>query len=142
GTIWITFNGEIYNLRELREELKARGHQFHTVSDTEVIVHAYEEFGDFCVQRLRGMFAFAIWDGPRQRLFLARDRVGIKPLYYYHTGKALLFASELKAIMAMPEVNRQINCNALRTFLSFNYLPGEETLFQSVRKLLPGHWLV
>ncbi len=140
-TIWIVFNGEIYNFPELRDRLLAKGHVFRSRSDTEVILHLYEDLGPDCVNELRGMFAFAIWDSKRHRLLLARDRVGIKPLYYCQTGKALLFASELKAIMADPEIGRDINHNALRTFLSFNYLPGEETLFNSVRKLLPGHWL-
>jgi asparagine synthase (glutamine-hydrolysing) len=141
-TVWTVFNGEIYNFMELRERLQAKGHVFRSQSDTEVIIHAYEEFGPDCVQELRGMFAFAIWDAKRRRLFLARDRVGIKPLYYCQTGGTLLFASELKAIMAVPEVSREINRPALRTLLSFNYQPGAATLFQSVQKLLPGHWLM
>jgi len=141
-TVWIVFNGEIYNFRELRERLLAKGHVFRSRSDTEVIIHAYEEFGVDCVNHLRGMFAFAIWDSRRRRLFLARDRVGIKPLYYCQTARGLWFASELKGIVADPEVSRELDHNALGTFLAFKYVPGEETLFKSVRKLLPGHHLV
>jgi asparagine synthase (glutamine-hydrolysing) len=142
GTIWIVFNGEIYNFQSLRSALLARGHQFRSRSDTEVIVHAYEEYGDDCVQHLRGMFAFAIWDAKKRRLFIARDRVGIKPLYYCQTGKSFYFASELKAIIADPAVAREVNIPGLRQFFSFYYLPGEETLFTSIRKLAPGHHLV
>lgn len=141
-TIWIVFNGEIYNFQELRDRLVAKGHRFRSHSDTEVIIHLYEELGPECVCELRGMFAFAIWDSKRRRLFLARDRVGIKPLYYCQTREALYFASELKAIIADPMVPREINPHAIRTFLSFNYVPGEETLFKGVRKLLPGHYLL
>jgi len=141
-TIWIVFNGEIYNFHELRDRLLAKGHIFRSRSDTEVIIHLYEDLGVDCVDELRGMFAFAIWDSKRQRLFLARDRVGIKPLYYCQTGNALWFASELKGIVADPEISRELDYNALRIFLAFNYVPGEETLFKSVRKLLPGHYLV
>lgn len=141
-TVWIVFNGEIYNFMALRERLQSRGHVFRTKSDTEVILHAYEEFGPECVQELRGMFAFAIWDAKKRRLFAARDRVGIKPFYFCQTNRAFYFASELKAIVADASVPREINRAALRMFLSFNYLPGEETLFKAVRKLLPGHWLL
>jgi asparagine synthase (glutamine-hydrolysing) len=140
-TVWIVFNGEIYNFPELRARLLAKGHVFRSRSDTEVILHLYEDLGADCVKELRGMFAFAIWDSKRQRLFIARDRVGIKPLYYCQTDKAFLFASELKAFLSAPDVSREINHNAIRIFLSFNYLPGAETLFKSVHKLLPGHWL-
>lgn len=141
-TIWIVFNGEIYNFPELRDRLLAKGHIFRTHCDTEVIIHLYEDLGPNCVNELRGMFAFAIWDSKCQRLFLARDRVGIKPLYYCQTGKALYFASELKSIVANLDVSREFDGNALRTFLAFNYIPGEGTLFKCVRKLLPGHHLV
>lgn len=141
GTVWIVFNGEIYNFQGLREDLVARGHKFRSRSDTEVIIHLYEEYGDDCVRHLRGMFAFAIWDAKRQRLFVARDRVGIKPLYYCQTRDALFFASEFKGIVADPSVPRDVNLPALRQFFSFYYLPGEETLFSSVHKLAPGHTL-
>ena len=108
GTVWITFNGEIYNYQELRRELIASGHVFRTKSDTEVIVHLYEERGAACVEKLRGMFAFALWDERNKTLVLARDRVGIKPLYYAHTNRFVVFGSEIKAILADPEVDRQI----------------------------------
>lgn len=142
ASVWIVFNGEIYNYAELRERLLARGHVFRSRSDTEVIIHLYEDLGPECVNELRGMFAFAIWDAKRQRLFLARDRVGIKPLYYAADARGLQFASELKAIVADPAVSREVNLAALRTFLAFNYLPGEATLFTAVHKLPPGHWLL
>lgn len=142
STVWIVFNGEIYNYQALREQLVARGHTFRTRSDTEVIVHLYEEYGVDCVRHLRGMFGFAIWDVPRQRLFVARDRVGIKPVYYCQTPDTLLFASELKAILADSAVSRDMNSAALRQFFAFYYLPGEETLFKSIRKLPPGHYVV
>ena len=141
-TVWIVFNGEIYNFQPLREILIARGHTFRSHSDTEVIIHLYEEYGVDCVRHLRGMFAFAIWDKRQRRLFAARDRVGIKPLYYCQTPKVLYLASELKAIIADPAVSRATNPAALRQFFSFFYLPGEETLFRSIRKLPPGHMLL
>lgn len=140
-SVWVVFNGEIYNFKALRQRLVAKGHVFHSHSDTEVIIHLYEELGPDCVRELRGMFAFAIWDSKRQRLFLARDRVGIKPLYYCQTNQAIYFASELKGIVADRAVSREINPQALRQFFGFNYLPGDETLFKHVRKLLPGHSL-
>jgi asparagine synthase (glutamine-hydrolysing) len=142
SSVWIVFNGEIYNFQPLREELIARGHQFRSRSDTEVIIHLYEEYGVECLSRLRGMFAFAIWDKKRRRLFVARDRVGIKPLYYCQTAEAFYFASELKAIIADPAVSRAVNQEALRLSFAFSYLPGQDTLFQSVHKLPPGHYLL
>jgi asparagine synthase (glutamine-hydrolysing) len=142
GTIAIVFNGEIYNYGELRNELKGKGHTFRTKSDTEVIVHLYEEYGEACVERLRGMFAFAIWDNREKLLLLARDRVGIKPLYYWYSEEALLFGSEIKAILADPDVGREIDPGMIDRFLSFYFVPGEETLFKGIRKLLPGHCLV
>lgn len=141
-SVWIVFNGEIYNFQELMEGLIARGHRFRSRCDTEVIIHLYEEHGVECLKFLRGMFTFAIWDKKRRRLFVARDRVGIKPLYYSQTPNALYFASELKAIIADPAVSREIDHAAMRLFFSFYYVPGEETLFKSVRKLLPGHYMV
>jgi asparagine synthase (glutamine-hydrolysing) len=141
-SVWIAFNGEIYNFQSLRRELLARGHVFRSRTDTEVIIHLYEEHGTDCLKFLRGMFAFAIWDAKRRRLFMARDRVGIKPLYYCQTPDALYFASELKAIIADVGVPREISNAAIRQFLSFYYVPGEDTLFRAVKKLPPGHFLV
>jgi asparagine synthase (glutamine-hydrolysing) len=142
GTIWIILNGEIYNFQELRDRLTAKGHSFRSKSDTEVIIHLYEELGPDCVNQLRGMFAFAIWDSNRRRLFLARDRVGIKPLYYCQTRDALYFASEMKAILTEPTIQRDIDLGAVRTFFSFQYVPGDATLFKSIRKLEAGHYML
>lgn len=143
GTIWIVFNGEIYNFRELREDLIARGHSFRTAGDTEVIVHLYEEFGSDCVSRLRGMFAFAIWDARSDTLFLARDRIGIKPLYYVLNDEAFLFGSELKALMADVRVRstREIDIDAVHSYLSFLSVPDPSCIYQGVRKLPAGHTL-
>lgn len=143
GTIWIVFNGEIYNFHELHNFLLSKGHTFRTQTDTEVIVHLYEEFGPECLEKLRGMFAFAIWDENTRTLFLARDRVGIKPLYYCLTDESLVFASEIKAILADPSIKREIAPEVIDRFLTFLYLPGEETLFKGIRKLAPGqHFLL
>lgn len=142
GTIWIVFNGEIYNFQELRELLLSKGHVFKTQSDTEVIVHLYEEFGPECLEKLRGMFAFAIWDENAKTLFLARDRVGIKPLYYCLTNESLVFASEIKAILADPSIHREIAPEMIDRFLTFLYVPGEDTLLKGIRKLAPGHYLL
>jgi asparagine synthase (glutamine-hydrolysing) len=140
-SIWIVFNGEIYNHERLRDLLAKLGHRFATRSDTETIVHAYEEFGDECVKYLNGMFAFAIWDGPARRLFLARDRFGIKPLYYTVLGDELVFGSELKSILQHPKVERRIDVVALNEYLSFEYVPTPRTIFKGIRKLPPGHTL-
>jgi asparagine synthase (glutamine-hydrolysing) len=142
GTIQIVFNGEIYNFEELRAFLSNKGHVFRTKSDTEVIVHLYEEFGPRCLEKLRGMFAFAIWDENAKALFLARDRVGIKPLYYCLTDTSLVFASEIKAILADPSIDREIAPEMIDRFLTFLYVPGEETLLKGIRKLAPGHYLL
>jgi len=142
GTVWLVYNGEIYNFPELRKGLIDKGHKFHSTSDTEVIIHLYEEYGPECVRRLQGMFAFALWDDTAKRLLLARDRVGIKPLYYVNTGKALLFASEIKALLCDPTVQREVDPAIIHRFLSFLYLPGDQTLFRGIRKLEPGHYLV
>jgi asparagine synthase (glutamine-hydrolysing) len=142
GTVWIVFNGEIYNYKELRGFLVSRGHVFTTQTDTEVIVHLYEELGPECLQKLRGMFAFAIWDEHKKALFLARDRIGIKPLYYSLTGEFLVFASEIKAILADPAANREIATDVIDRFLTFLYLPGEDTLLKGIKKLAPGHYLL
>ena len=137
-SVWIVFNGEIYNYQELRQFLLSKGHQFRTQSDTEVIVHLYEELGEACLERLRGMFAFAIWDNRRKSLFIARDRVGIKPLYYYHSNSSFIFGSEIKVILADPEVTPKVNPEMIDRILTFNYLPGEETLLKNIHKLPAG----
>jgi len=142
GTVWVVYNGEIYNFLELRLQLQARGHKFKSSTDTEVIVHLYEELGEESVARLRGMFAFALWDESKKFLLLARDRVGIKPLYYVNTGKALVFGSEIKSLIADPSVERQINPRAIDRFLTYYYLPGKETLLEGIFKLDPGHYLI
>lgn len=141
GSVWVVFNGEIYNFVELRRELIACGHRFRTASDTEVIVHLYEDLGERCVERLQGMFAFAVWDVRRQRLLLARDRVGIKPLYYAETADALVFGSEIKALLVDPALPRRVDVAAIDSFLSHGYGPGASTPIAGVKKLLPGHWL-
>jgi len=142
GSVWIVFNGEIYNYRELRPYLLQRGHVFRTESDTEVIVHLYEELGAHCVEKLRGMFAFAIWDERQRLLLLARDRIGIKPLYFYKDSEFLAFGSEMKSILALPEVKTEVLPQTIDRFLTFYYVPGQDTLLQNVRKLAPGHYLV
>jgi asparagine synthase (glutamine-hydrolysing) len=138
GSVQIVFNGEIYNFQSLRDALITRGHQFKTASDTETIVHAYEEYGDRCVEHLRGMFAFAIWDAKRDRLFLARDRFGKKPLFLYQASNTFLFASEIKSILQFPEFKRGVDRQAVWEYLSHRYVPGPRTLFQGVKKLQPG----
>ncbi len=142
GTLWIVFNGEIYNYRELRSELLQKGHRFSTHTDTEVIVHLYEEYGAECVSRLRGMFAFALWDARSKALFLARDRVGIKPLYYSLNKTGLTFASEIKALLIDPAIAREIDPQVIDRFLTYLFTPGADTLVRGVRKLEPGHWLL
>lgn len=142
GTVHVVLNGEIYNYQALRPGLEAQGHRFRTHSDTEVIVHLYEEQGDACVEALRGMFAFALWDAKRQRLLIARDRLGKKPLHYAVLADRLLFASEMKSILADAAVPREIDPFALDQFLTFEYVPGERTMFRAIRRLLPGHRLI
>jgi len=141
-TIWIIFNGEIYNYQALRHELYQRGHTFRTGSDTEVIIHLYEEMGERCVERLSGMFAFAIWDETQQKLFLARDHIGQKPLFYAQEGDNLLFGSEVKAILAVSERERTIDYEAIHHYLSLRFIPSPYTMLRHVRKLPPGHTLV
>jgi asparagine synthase (glutamine-hydrolysing) len=141
GTLWIVFNGEIYNFRELRTGLRERGHRFQSQSDTEVIVHLFEEFGPRSVDLLDGMFAFAIWDKRRRRLILARDRMGKKPLHYALVGRELIFASELKAILRHPRVPRALSMAALTRYLVHDYIPAPRTIFEQIRKLPPGHLL-
>jgi len=142
GSLWITYNGEVYNYRELRQELIAMGMEFRTTSDTEVILAAYEAWGVECLERLRGMFAFAIWDRPRRRIFLARDRVGIKPLVYSWDGRSLRFASELKAILEDGSVPRTLDREALRDYFSHLYVPGPRSIFRDIRKLPPASYLL
>jgi asparagine synthase (glutamine-hydrolysing) len=141
GDIWVVFNGEIYNHADVRKCLEAEGHQYRTRSDTETIVHAYEQWGDACVHRFRGMFAFAIWDRPRARLLLARDRLGIKPLYWAKRGDTILFGSEIKAILASGMVRAEANDAVLPELLSTRYVSGGETMFRGIHKLPPGHTL-
>src|SRR6187551_436720 len=138
GSVVVVQNGEIYNYRELRQELERRGHRFATASDTEVLVHLYEEHGDEFVERLRGMFALALWDGRQRRLLLARDRFGIKPLYYRVAGGGLSFASELKALLEQPGFSRQMDPRAVAAYLAFNSIPAPLTIFAEARKLPPG----
>lgn len=141
GSLIVVFNGEIYNFLDLRRELQASGHHFRTKSDTEVLLHGYEEWGDKVLQRLRGMFAFAIWDHRKRELLLARDRLGIKPLYYYWNGRTLLFASEIKAILQDAEVRRVVEPTALDDFLTYMYIPAPKTIFKNIYKLRAGHFL-
>jgi asparagine synthase (glutamine-hydrolysing) len=142
GTVWITFNGEIYNQLELRKELEAKGHVFRSRTDTEAIVHGYEEWGDDCVKRLTGMFAFALWDGRRRRLLVARDRLGIKPLYWARVNGRLSFASEIKALLCDPALPRDVSRQGLFDVMGYEFTPAPTTLFTHVRKLLPAHILV
>ena len=142
GTIQITSNGEIYNYLDLKKDLEKKGHRFYTNTDTEVIVHAYEEYDRDCVNKFNGMFAFAIWDSNKKQLFLARDRLGIKPLYYYFKADKFIFASELKAILECDEVERNVDLNALNEYFLYKYVPSNRTMIKDIYKLLPGHTLV
>lgn len=142
GDVGVVFNGEIYNFRELRHELSTSGHRFRTASDTEVLVHGYQQWGDDVVHRLRGMFAFALWDVPRRRLLLARDRLGIKPLYYHHAPGRIAFASETKALLALPDIERRLDPAAVASFFHFLWVPDPDTLLQGVRKLEPGTYAI
>jgi asparagine synthase (glutamine-hydrolysing) len=142
GNIWITFNGEIYNYRELRRELISKGHRFRTKTDTETIVHLYEEEGVDCIQRLRGMFAFALWDSRVQRLLLVRDRLGKKPLVYCHANRRCIFASEIKAILQVPDVDRDLDRAALNQYLAYLYVPHPRTIFATIKKIPPAHFAI
>ncbi|HYM22077.1 MAG TPA: asparagine synthase (glutamine-hydrolyzing), partial [Vicinamibacterales bacterium] len=142
GSIWVVFHGEIYNHADVRTGLQASGHRYRTKSDTETIVHAYEQWGDDCVHRFRGMFAFALWDAPKRRLLLTRDRLGVKPLYWCRFGDHLLFGSEIKAILESGLVEARANYAVLPEVLSTRYTSGTETMFEGIHKLLPGHQLV
>ncbi|HXF74920.1 MAG TPA: asparagine synthase (glutamine-hydrolyzing) [Methylomirabilota bacterium] len=141
-TVWLTINGEIYNYRELREELESKGHRFRSHSDSEVVLHLYEESGVKCLDKLKGMFAFALWDGKTQSLLLARDRVGKKPLHYCLAGGGIIFASEIKALLQHPAVGRELDLASLDKYLSYEYVPAPATIFRSIKKLLPGHYLI
>ena len=142
GTVTITFNGEIYNFMELREALVDAGHIFATRSDTEVLIHAYEEYGVDMLNRLRGMFSFAIWDDNKKQLFAARDYFGIKPFFYHHNGADFIYASEIKCILEHPLIKKEINMNALESYLSFQYSALEETFFKGIYRLPPAHYLI
>jgi len=141
-TIWVVFNGEIYNFAEIRVELEAHGHRFRTHSDTEVIVHAYEQWGDSAVDRFRGMFAFALWDEPKRRLLLVRDRLGVKPLYYSATPGGVTFGSEIKALLEDPDVPRGWSAEALDAYLTLSYVPAPQTIYRGIWKLPAAHLLV
>jgi asparagine synthase (glutamine-hydrolysing) len=141
GMLQTVYNGEVYNFKEIRRTLEGAGHHFRTETDTEVILEAYREWGIDCVRRFVGMFAFALWDNRSGILFLARDRIGVKPLYYYHAGGMFLFASELKALMAFDGFPKEIDTDAVPLFLHYQYIPGPRTIFRNTHKLLPGHYL-
>lgn len=141
-SVWIVYNGEIYNYKELKRDLQNKGHEFYTYSDTEVIIHAYEEYEELFPKKLRGMFALAIWDTKDKKLILVRDRLGIKPLYYTVNDGTLLFASEIKALLQYKGIKREVNISSLHNFLTHRYIPGSNTMFEGIRKLLPGNMLV
>src|SRR4051812_47640341 len=141
GTVWVIFNGEIYNFPEIRDQLLASGHKFRSKTDTEILVHGYEQWGLQMVPKLNGIFAFALWDSQRQVLHLARDRYGVKPLYYYRKGQRVLFSSEIKSILCDPSVPRRVDPQALLSYVKFRYCPEPLTLFQDVQKVPPGHVL-
>ena len=140
-SVWIAFNGEIYNFQELRKDLEKKGHKFRTQTDTETIVHLYEEYGEKCVEYLRGMFAFAIWDERQKQLFCARDRFGIKPFFYYLDHDKFLFGSEIKAILASEEVRTEMDMKALDSYMAFQYISEDRTIYESIKKLRPAHTL-
>ena len=142
GTIQIVFNGEIYNYPQLRHRLEGSSHQFRTSSDTETIVHLYEDLGTECFSHLNGMFALAIWDGRNDRLVLARDRMGKKPLYYTVKNGSLYFSSELKCLMTLPEMSREIEPGAIDLFLTYQYIPHPHSIYKGIYKLPPGHFAV
>ena len=141
-SVWLTLNGEIYNYQELRQELETKGHRFRSHSDSEVVVHLYEESGADCLAKLKGMFAFALWDSKQRSLLLARDRIGKKPLHYCLTAEGVIFASEIKALLQHPAVNRELNLRGLSKYLSYEYVPAPDTIFRSIKKLEPGHYLI
>jgi asparagine synthase (glutamine-hydrolysing) len=142
GTVWVVLNGEIYNFKELRRELEGKGHVFATHTDTEVIVHGYEEWGDECIPRLNGIFGLAVWDSRLRRLLLARDHFGVKPLYYHDDGQRLTWASEIKAILVDSGIPRRVDVDALDLYLTFRFVPSPRTMFAHISKLAPGHMLI
>ena len=139
--IWIIFNGEIFNFKELKNQLEKKGHKFYTESDTEVIIHAYEEWGNNCVKKLRGQFAFCIYDSIKKILFLCRDHLGIKPLYYFFDGKRFIFGSEIKTLLCH-DIKREVSRKALNLFFSLKYVPLNETLFKGIYKIPPASYLI
>jgi asparagine synthase (glutamine-hydrolysing) len=141
GSVWIVYNGEIYNHLEIRKYLETKGHKYKSRSDTETIIHAYEEYGEDCIHHLRGMFAFAIYDHNKDNLFIVRDRLGIKPLYYYNCDDFIIFGSEIKALLAYDQVPRELNLNALGEQMALKYTLDDQTLFEGIKKLMPGHIL-
>lgn len=141
GSVWLIFNGEIYNFQELVPVLEQAGHRFRSRSDSEVIIHAYEQWGTQCLQRFNGMFAFAIWDSRKRSVFIARDRLGVKPLYYWSNGINFAFSSELKALLSLPWVSQRLNLHALQSFLVYEYVPSPESIFTDIQKLPAGHYL-
>src|SRR3984957_2191255 len=140
-TVWIVFNGEIYNFQDLRRELETAGHRFYTSTDTEAIVHAYEQWGTAAISRLRGMFGLAIWNTRSRTLLVARDRVGIKPMHYASVNGRFYFGSELKSLLQAPDLPRDLDMDAVDHYLSFLYTPRDGSIFESIRKLPPGHLL-
>jgi len=142
GSIWLVFNGEIYDFQRHRLMLMSTGHRLKSRTDCEVIIHLYEEYGTDCLDHLNGMFAFALWDSRNMQLWLVRDRLGIKPLNYYWDNNKLIFASEIKAILRDPSVSREIDREALDLYLTLNYIPAPWTIFKNIRKLLPGNYLL
>ncbi|UCH72117.1 MAG: asparagine synthase (glutamine-hydrolyzing), partial [Thermoplasmatales archaeon] len=142
GSVWITFNGEIYNFKEVRSKLEEKGHTFRSDTDTEVIIHLYEEKGFDTLKHLNGMFAFAIWDEKKKRLWACRDRAGIKPLVYFWNGNNFIFASEIKALLKDPIISKELNYDALTLYLAFNYIPSPHTIFKGIKKLRPGQFLI
>ena len=141
-SVWIVFNGEIYNYPDIRRNLQSKGHRFRSNTDTETIIHLYEDKGEDCVQDLRGMFAFAIWDAKKRRLFCARDRVGKKPFVYAHTGEGLFFASEIKSLLACSSLDKKIDYSAMHHYLTYQYVPSPLSIFATIKKLPPGHVLI
>jgi asparagine synthase (glutamine-hydrolysing) len=142
GNVWVTYNGEIYNFMELKKELEKKGHVFKSRTDTEVIIHSYEEWGERCVDRFAGMFAFGLYDERKKKLFLARDRFGIKPLFYYYDGDIFIFGSEIKAILTHPEVKRDVDLSSIYDYLTYMYIPAPKTIYQDIKKLPPAHVLI